>query len=275
MTASERRMLLLYAELPAFQRRVAVAQDVIAEALALRPERGPFYVAFSGGADSLCVLDMVRKTEAGRSLDVLFGDDGYDFLENLQFLSATEARYGFRLKRIRSLDPWRSWCLEMGRPDLAEAPDTPGAWGNPPIWDDTWRSLTKDAPLHGYGGVFLGLLGRRRKEGGESSTRWRILHGGNRPLYQVASEHNIWHCSPLALWGKRDVWAFIASKNLPYNPVYDKLAELGIPLEQRRVAPLTCYRVLQYGSHGYALRAGWPDLHNKLAAVFPMIRAFS
>jgi phosphoadenosine phosphosulfate reductase len=274
VTESERQMLLLYAELPAFKRKVAVAQEVIAEALALRPERGPFYIAYSGGSDSLVVLDMVRQSKAGRALDVLTGDDGADFPETLHFLAETEARYGLRLKRIRSLDPWRDWCLEMGRPDLAEAPDTPGAWMNPPGWDATWRSLTKDAPLHGYGGVLLGLLGRRRKEGGESSTRWRILHGGNRPLYQVASERNIWHCSPLALWTKRDVWAYIASRKLAYNPVYDKLAELGIPLEQRRVAPLTCFRTLHYGSV-VALRSGWPSLFNQLAATFPAVRAYT
>lgn len=210
MTEAERRMLRLHAELPLFQRKLDTAQQVIADALAAPLPGGErWYCALSGGVDSAVVFDLLWR--AGFRGPVLWGDDGADFPQTLTFLAETEARYGFHLTRIRCLDPWRAWCEEMDRPDLAETPDEPGVWFNPPVWEATWCSLTKDAPAAGYGGVFLGLLGTRRKDGGESTARWRVLHGGVRPLYQVKGEGGMWHCSPLAHWTKRDVWC------LPYE----------------------------------------------------------
>src|SRR5581483_2907210 len=127
-----------------------------------------------------------------------------------------------------------------------------------------WPSL-KHAAYHGYGGVFLGLLAV------ESRSRGYALKGGHKPLYQAASDHGMWHCSPLASWTKQDIWAYAISRNISYNPVYDRLAELGVPLERRRVAPLSCFRVMQYGSHGHILKNIDYGLYNKLSATFPKI----
>jgi predicted phosphoadenosine phosphosulfate sulfurtransferase len=104
----------------------------------------------------------------------------------------------------------------------------------------------------------------------ESADRQHVLRGGYRPLYQAKSEYGFWHCSPLATWSKENIWTYLYTKQFPYNPVYDRLAEFGLPLSQRRVAPLTCFRVAQYGSHAH-LMVGWRDLFERLAAVFPSV----
>lgn len=263
MDEMERVQHELHARLPAFQRKLDWTRQIIEDALTKMEHP---YIAFSGGIDSTVLLDMLYTP--GYRLPVLWGDDGFDFPETLQFLKDCEERYGFTLRRVRSLDPWRTWCEEMGCPDLGYDPESLAAWGNPRVWHHTWHTLTRDAgPRGGYGGVFLGMLAA------ESRTRGYALKGGNKPLYQVKSEGGMWHCSPLASWTKRDVWAHVVSRNLAYNGVYDRLAELGIPLEHRRVAALTCFRVMQYGSH-QALKQGWPDLYNRLTALFPMVRAF-
>jgi phosphoadenosine phosphosulfate reductase len=70
------------------------------------------------------------------------------------------------------------------------------------------------------------------------------------------------------------VWAYAITQELPYNPVYDRLAALGVPLERRRVAALTCFRATRFGSHVW-IRAGWPDLFNQLAHIFPLVRGCS
>jgi phosphoadenosine phosphosulfate reductase len=250
------------------------AHAIIDEAIRVMPNP---YISFSGGIDSTALVDMMYSR--GYRIEVLFGDDGWDYPDTLTFLSQTEARYGFTLRRVRSLDPWRSWCRELGRPDLAETPDAvengQPVWGNPHVWHDQWRSLTLDAhPRGGYDGCFLGMLGTERKRGGESAARAYQLRNGARPLYQVASEGGMWHCSPLAAWTKNDVWAYVLSHQLSYNPVYDILARLGVPLERRRVAALTCYRTIRFGSHLW-VKAGWPSLHNQLAAIFPGVRAIA
>jgi phosphoadenosine phosphosulfate reductase len=263
MDELERRQHLLHSQLPAFQRKLTYTKQVIADALEVP---GKWYVAYSSGIDSLVMLDLIWQS--GACVPVLWGDDAWDYPETLDFLTATERRYGFHLTRIRSLNPWRDWCVEMDRPDLCEDPAALSAWHNPHAWNDTWHSLTRDAPSHDYSGVFLGLLAK------ESRSRNYALRGGLKPLYQVKSEGGMWHCSPLAAWDKRDVWAYVVSRNLPYNPVYDKLAALGVPLERRRVAALTCFRVMQYGSVT-AIRQGWPDLYNELASTFANVRSYA
>lgn len=256
MDQLEHRQHLLHSTLPAFARKLDWTRQLIEDAL---PKMGDNpQVSFSGGVDSTVLLDLLWQAE--HPLPVLWGDDGADFPETLAFLKETEQRYGFRLVRVRSMAPWRSWCEEMARPDLADDPEAYEAWMNPRAWDDTWHTLTRDAIRHGYTGVFMGMLAS------ESRNRRIVLRGGGRPLYPVKSGQI--NCSPLAAWTKADVWAYVARYDLPYNPVYDILATLGVPLERRRVAPLTCFRVLRFGS-GVILRAGWPDLFNQLIATFP------
>jgi phosphoadenosine phosphosulfate reductase len=252
----------LHARLPAFARKVERAQAIIATAM--QQMRTP-YLAFSGGVDSTVLLDLVWQ--AGHRIPVLWGDDGYDYPETLDFLTATEQRYGFALQRIRCMQPWHDWCVEMARPDLCDDPAALRAWGNPCVWGATWNSLKDAHRERGYDGVFLGLLAS------ESRGRGYVLKEGRHALYQVQDEGGMWHCSPLAAWTKQDVWAYVVLHSLPYNAAYDKLAALDIPLEHRRVAPLTCFRTVQYGSHA-GLKAGWPDLYNQLAATFPRVRAF-
>jgi 3'-phosphoadenosine 5'-phosphosulfate sulfotransferase (PAPS reductase)/FAD synthetase len=261
MSAMEVLGLRSHASTSQFTRKVDKARAIIDNALALDVV---WILSFSGGIDSTALLDLLNDAH----LVVQWGDDGADYPETLQFLADTEQRYSFELQRIRCLEPWRDWCVEMGRPDLAE----PGsamddAWMNPHQWHHTWQSL-KDAAHHDYSGVFLGLLA------GESRGRRMITHNGKRPLYQVKEEHGVWHCSPLASWTKQDIWSYIISRNIPYNPAYDKLAELGVPLEYRRVAPLTCFRAVQYGSVA-VLRQGWPEMYNELSVTFPKVREYS
>ncbi len=36
------------------------------------------------------------------------------------------------------------------------------------------------------------------------------------------AEREIWKVSPLVDWTERDVWAYIAEHDLPYNPLHDR-----------------------------------------------------
>lgn len=263
MDSRERLQHELHAKTKGFQAKVDRAHEVLRAAFAL--DRHPFYCAFSGGIDSTVLLHLLAQYPW--QVPVRWSDDGFDFPETIQFLAESEARYGFRLHRTRNFSAWQAWCVEMGRPDLCYDPEAVAAWGNPHRWDDERYTPMHQEQHMGYGGVFLGLLAS------ESNARLYTLKGGARPLYQVKSEGGMWHCSPLASWTKRDVWGYIVSRDVPYNPVYDRLATLGVPLDKRRVAPLTCFRTLQFGSAS-VLKSGWPEVYNRLAATFPLVRSY-
>lgn len=263
----ERYQHTLHAHTNGYKRKVERVNAIIDEAInTVAPDR--WMVSYSGGVDSLVVLDMLARKGLLSSMLVRYVDDGWDYEDTIAFLNATEQRYGVHLQRMRSLHNWREWCIEMRRPDLGDDPAAYEAWGNPREWDGGWNSHQEWLQsLTGYDGVFLGLLAS------ESRSRAYALHDGYKSLYQVKGEGGMWHCSPLAHFTKRDIWAYVTSHELPYNPVYDRLAELDVPLERRRVAPLTCFAVQQYGS-GVILRAGWGELWNKLASTFPRIREY-
>lgn len=263
MREMERRQHLLHSELPAFARKLDWTRQIIADGMH-RIERPS--LALSGGIDSQVLLDLIWR--AGYQMPVRWSDDGYDYPETIACLQLLVQAYQLDFHAVRNLHSWRIWCEEMDRPDLCDDPAALEAWGNPHEWHETRVSAQHEEHLQGYTGVFLGLLAK------ESRARGYALQGGYKALYQVKSECGMWHCSPLAAWDKRDVWAYVAAHNLPYNAAYDKLAALGVPLERRRVAPLTCFRTMQYGSVT-ALKSGWPELYNRLCKVFPRVRSYS
>jgi 3'-phosphoadenosine 5'-phosphosulfate sulfotransferase (PAPS reductase)/FAD synthetase len=90
--------------------------------------------------------------------------------------------------------------------------------------------------------------------------------------YQVAD--GIWHLCPLQWWTEDDVWAYIASRGLPYNVAYDTMEELGIPRRQQRISTALGTDAAAFGRYVY-LRHLDPDLWNRLAAEFPLIRKYT
>lgn len=81
------------------------------------------------------------------------------------------------------------------------------------------RILIKEPAMYmktdlGCDGVFLGL--RAEESVGRTANVKR------RGMIYRSIETGMLHCIPLAYWSARDVWAYIVSRDLPYNAVYDK-----------------------------------------------------
>src|SRR5947209_3079221 len=100
MHEMERMQHQLHARLPAFKRKVDQAKRIIDETVNLGVN---FACAFSGGSDSTVLFDLLSRQ--GYQGDTLFGDDGYDFPQTIDFLAQTKACYGLPLQRIRCMQP--------------------------------------------------------------------------------------------------------------------------------------------------------------------------
>lgn len=235
---------LLHARLPAFRRTVAHTEALLADALA----RGvAWQVSFSGGKDSTVVLDMVHRLAP--QTPVVWFDDEWDYPETLQFLRETEQRYTLPLIRVtyEKYDTDMFWAQEMlygGKDPIYDHPS-----------DITYREWRRTCV-----GSMIGVRA-------EESTSRRIMLRKHGQLFYAQTDQQ-WRCYPLAWWTWQDVWAYLFSRDLPYNPVYDILATLQVPLKYRRVGPLTAYMVWQYGTL-VVLKRGWPDLYRRFVAHFP------
>lgn len=223
---------------------VADARAVIARALEKTPT---WYVAFSGGKDSTCVYHLAA---AASPVAVLNGDDEWLLPETEAYLRRCAATFPF-FHRIRVSVEHAAWFT---------------------AWDQDAEAWTgknvagRYAQLQGWQGAFLGLRA-------EENSR-RVFHLRTGGVLFHNQGRGLWQCSPLYNWTVWDIWAFIVSNGLDYNQAYDRLEEIGVPIERQRIGPLAVERVLGYGQLAI-LKRGWPDLFNRFVAVHPEARSYT
>lgn len=243
----ERAGFLAHARTSGFRRRVEVARDAVTQWL--RESRQP-YVAFSGGKDSTAMLHLVRKQAP--DTPAMFGDAEYQLPETDELVAATPNVYRVAM-RVRHADWFTSWSDGPdGLPaDTEWVPnDARGQW----------------AHQHGHDGVAVGI---RADESAQRRTVIRI-----RGMLSWNKTRSLWVSWPLAHWTVHDVWAYLVSRDVPYNRAYDRLVEIGVPLRDARLGAFAEERVLSYGQMGW-LRMGWPAEYERFAARFPMAKRFT
>jgi len=239
-----REMALMHARLPRFQRKVDEAKEVIAEAL--ERMRSP-YISFSGGKDSTVVLHLVRTLAP--NCPAVWSDDEWNLPETVALVDATPNLHRIAA-RVQHAEWFTSW--DTDQPDIPEGT----VWVDAPAND----GLQTYARQQSYDGAFIGLRA-------DENSRRRVHLRKFGQLY-FAAKHDAWQCNPIAWWSALDVWAYIHSHQVPYNRAYDKLAEMGLPLDRQRIGPLLQERVAGYGQMAI-LKRGWPDLYNRFVAAHP------
>ena len=171
----------------------------------------PVYVSFSGGKDSLVVLDLARSSLKQRELKAFFLNTGIEFPETVEFVRSfcrereiplTEASAGsaFREQVGKFGPPAKDfrWCCKVCK--LASAGDFETGKG--------------DSSRKGDNGVaYLTIDGKRKHE---SFSRARIAASETNPF--VPAQLNIF---PIRDWKAIEVWLYIHWRQLPYNPLYD------------------------------------------------------
>lgn len=186
----------------------------------------PVYVSFSGGKDSLVVLDLTKAALKQRELKAFFLNTGIEFPETVEFARSCCREMKVPLEEMNSGSAfWEQvekfgppakdfrWCCKVCK--LASAGDlktgketetgngTETGKGRYPIPEK--EAANKVA--------YLTIDGKRKHE---SFSRARIAASETNPF--VPSQLNIF---PIRDWRALEVWLYIQWRGLSYNPLYD------------------------------------------------------
>lgn len=190
-----RRIFLLWSETEEHKARV---EEALREIRRIHSQYRKYYVAYSGGKDSICLLSLTLQVNP--NVDVFHWDHGPWLVprETENEILDIARRLGARNIIVRTSE-------ELNSPRARYDPS--------PFYNFMRRELPKLAEAMGWEAVLLGLrneesIGRRTR------IRRRSWHWG------------AWIEAPLKNWKWLDVWAYIVSNNLPYPKVYDKYAAL-------------------------------------------------
>ncbi len=195
-----------------------------------------YYLAFSGGKDSVCIYNLALM--AGVKFDAHYSVTGIDPPELVQFI---RKEYPTVQREMPDMSIWR-WIEKKGLPTRVSR----------------W------------------CCAKLKERGGEgrivvTGIRWEeSLKRRSRPMYDLMEKKTI--LSPIIDWSLLDVWDFIDSHNLPYCSLYDTYADrLGCVMcpmagEAERARAVNRYPKIVAAWHRAALR--YYDAQSKGAQRF-------
>jgi len=149
------------------------------------------------GPSGMVLLDMVARS--GLNITVIFLDTDLLFPETYDLAALAEQRYGIPIQRRRP-------ALSLEEQDRQEGPHL---YARDP--DRCCHLVTPLAEtLRDYDAWISGI---RRDQ---SNTR-ATVH-----LLEWNTRHNLVKINPLAFWSDRQVWTYIHTHRVPYNPLLDQ-----------------------------------------------------
>ena len=207
---------------------------------------GRIVQATSLGAEDMVITDLIARHDLGISVATLQTGQLHD--ETLALIPRVEQRYGLRVAQFGPLDAAVVHYVDRhGERAMFQSIDLRKAC----------CALRKLEPLaRMLVGSSAWVTGLRREQSGAR---------GELPYSEPDGKGRI-KCNPLADWSWADVWHYIATHDVPYNPLHDRfMPSIGC-------AP--CTRAIAVGEPFRAGRWWWEDeaakecgLHVKEAAV--------
>ena len=184
-----------------------------------------FYVAFSGGKDSVVTLDIVQRALPHNSFKVLFGDTGMEFPDTYRAVELAE-----------------EWCKSLGiefiRAKAEFSPEYTWRQFGPPATVTRWCcSVHKTAPQiialreytgkHNFTGMaFIGVRGSESL----SRSEYDYVSLGEKHKGQYS-------CNPILEWNSAELFCYIYANDLILNEAYKK--------GNRRAGCLVCPRAAE------------------------------
>lgn len=201
-----------------------------------------FYVAFSGGKDSIVTLDLVQRTLPHNKFKVLFGDTGMEFpdtyktIEHIKFYCENNQIDFIRsVSHIKPEDTWKCfgppatvnrWCCSVHKT-------------SPQIL--ALREITDKSNFTG-----LAFIGVRASESAARSD-YDYISLGEKHKGQYS-------CNPILEWNSAELFLYIFSENLYMNDAYKK--------GNRRAGCLVCPRAAERSE--FFARKNYPNEFDNL-----------
>jgi phosphoadenosine phosphosulfate reductase len=151
------------------------------------------------GPSGMVLLDMVVRS--GLDMTVIFLDTDLLFPETYELAALAEQRYGIPIQRRRP-------ALSLEEQDRQEGPHL---YARDP---DRCCHLRKVTPLAETLRDYDAWISGIRRD--QSNTR-ATVH-----LLEWNTRHNLVKINPLAFWSDRQVWTYIHTHRVPYNPLLDQ-----------------------------------------------------
>lgn len=259
----------------AARRRGTAAYRHLLDRIAEHLDAHDGFVSWSGGKDSTVVVDLARQVDP--NVPVVFFDSGLQFPETLRYLQDLSEAWRLNFEVIPAEPDLLTVMVALGgfdhhAPDkrlgveLAElmitgpASEAHRRHGRGSLWG----VRVQEAP--GRGALYrqrLAVETEARQE--QSREEVRAAAGGIvRRIDGTVTYGPIWD------WQPDQVFEYLAGRDIEPNPLYRKLADLGVPQRQIRVDSIIDASKLSNG-HITWLQKGWPDLFDRLAIALPRL----
>lgn len=169
-----------------------------------------FYVAFSGGKDSIATLDIVQKALPHNSFKVLFGDTGMEFSDTYDTVDLVAQQCKNQVIEFliakSHLDPIESWRL-FGPPAQKMRWCCSVHKSTPQVL--LLRKVLKNDKFRGM--AFTGV----RADESEARSEYSEVNNGEKVKGQYS-------CHPILDWNTAELFLYIFANNLILNPAYKK-----------------------------------------------------
>jgi phosphoadenosine phosphosulfate reductase len=172
-------------------------------------------LACSFQAEDIVLVDMVAKLT--NNVRVFSLNTGFLFEETERTQKVVEARYDLPFETITPGHTIMEQAKQYGRQLYLRDPD---------LCCKLNKVLPLERALEGYACWVTGI----RRE--QAPTR------ANAPVFEYDSRFGLYKANPLATWTYQQVWDYVRSNGLPYNPLHDRgYPSIGCAPCTRPVAP--------------------------------------
>ncbi|MHA1838689.1 MAG: phosphoadenosine phosphosulfate reductase domain-containing protein [Candidatus Ranarchaeia archaeon] len=186
-------------------------------------------VSFSGGKDSLVVLDLAQRLGFKKAV---FVNTTIEFEQTLQYIKSIEDFYSIKIDTVSAPVDFIDMIKHTGIPTRLMR------WCCDVFKFGPLAAYARKNKLDGF------ITGLRRME---SNKRVNYKFNDINPLVPVKQ------INPILDWSDEDVWGYIKAYNLPTNPLYQYLDRIGCwccpyrsSTERRRIAKIIPKKIQQF-----------------------------